>query len=136
LVQWTFWGWKSYIEFKDYPRIPQCNVAKTLGLPEILAKYAHNIALQGELLGEGVQGNKYKLKGYCIKFFSVFNIDKSQYLAYREMVSVLTDFGLEKHIVPIISEQFFLPETVDALESYVETENNGMSRLTPTTKRE
>src|SRR6202012_6184505 len=47
-------------------------VAKTLNIEEKLRRANKNIAIQGELIGEGVQGNKYKLKGQTVKFFTAF----------------------------------------------------------------
>lgn len=42
---------------------------------------AGNYALQGELIGEGIQGNPYKLKGQKFFVFDIFDIDKQSYLS-------------------------------------------------------
>ena len=47
-------------------------VARALKLEERMKSYGKNIALQGELLGEGIQKNHYQLKGQNILFFNVF----------------------------------------------------------------
>jgi RNA ligase (TIGR02306 family) len=50
-------------------------VARELKLEESLVSLGKNICLQGELIGEGVQGNPYKVKGQTVRFFNGFNID-------------------------------------------------------------
>ena len=49
-------------------------VARELYLEEKLKAMGNNICLQGELIGEGIQGNPYKIKGHTVKFFNIFNI--------------------------------------------------------------
>jgi tRNA-binding EMAP/Myf-like protein len=49
-------------------------VARELDLENKLREFGYNIALQGELIGEGIQGNPYKIKGQTVKFFNIFDI--------------------------------------------------------------
>ena len=37
-------------------------VARELKLEELLGTFDNNLCLQGELIGEGIQGNPYKIK--------------------------------------------------------------------------
>lgn len=59
-----------------------------------------SFAVQGEVIGEGIQGNKYKLKGQHLYVFNVFDILAYRYLDY----SAFFDFCSKKEIktVPII----------------------------------
>lgn len=66
----------------------------------------NELAIQGELIGEGIQKNLYKIKGHTIKFFTVFNIDEQRYFTHNEMVAFFREIGLE--MVPIIDENFHL----------------------------
>jgi RNA ligase (TIGR02306 family) len=68
-----------------------------------------NIALQGELLGEGIQGNKYKLRGNVILWFNCFDIDKYKYL---DLVDATYSMGLQ--IVPSLGN-LTLNHAVDEL---------------------
>ena len=63
-----------------------------------------NIALQGELLGPGVQGNKYKLTDYDIYFFNAFNIDTGNYFIESSLTQLCKYFGLNRvtYFDPII----------------------------------
>jgi RNA ligase (TIGR02306 family) len=105
-------------------------VARELDLKTKLGAVGYNICLQGELIGEGIQGNPYRIKGQTVKFFNAFNIDTQEYLGLRDFVAILTLLGLEH--VPILEAPFLLPETIDAMLKYAE----GYSYLNPQTQRE
>jgi hypothetical protein len=78
-----------------------------------LKKYGKNIALQMELIGEGIQGNRYNIKGVDVKVFDIYDIDKKQYLSPQEFLKVCKD--LELPTVPIIDENFILSDETDVL---------------------
>lgn len=105
-------------------------LARLLDLEHKLKDYGQNICLQGELIGENVQGNPYKIKGQTVKFFNAFNIDEQRYLDYIDFLNICAVLELET--VPIIEEKFTLPDSVDELLSYAE----GKSVLNPNTERE
>lgn len=74
-----------------------------------------NIALQGELVGEGIQKNIYKLKGQEIRFYNAFDIDNQEYLPYECFVNIIKQMGL--NTVPILDDDYELPErAIDLLE--------------------
>lgn len=70
-----------------------------------------DIALQGELIGEGIQGNPYKLKGTRFYVFDVFLIDEYRYALPEERMKILTSIGYTLH-VPVI-EVHGVPDNVD-----------------------
>lgn len=72
-----------------------------------------NIALQGELCGEGIQGNKYKIKGVDIYIFDIFDIDKQEYYSAYDAEKVLNEMGLKS--VPIIYKDFILPNDINEI---------------------
>lgn len=104
-------------------------VARELDLKNELASLKRNICLQGELIGEGVQGNPYKIKGHTVRFYNAFDIDKQERLNLDEFLGLLKDLGLES--VPVM-DNFILPHNVDELLKYAE----GKSILNPNTERE
>lgn len=105
-------------------------VAKQLNLKDKLTLMGLNIAIQGELIGEGIQGNPYNIKGQTVKFFTAFYIDNGKRLSYDNFVSLITYLGLD--VVPIIDENFTLPENIDELLKLSE----GKSMLNSKTERE
>jgi len=96
---------------------------------EVDVNNLNSIEVYGEIYGEGVQGNPYKLKGQTVKFFNVFDIDKQEYLGI-EFAALIHKLGLET--VPIITENFTLPNTIDKLLVMAE----GKSFLNRETERE
>jgi RNA ligase (TIGR02306 family) len=65
----------------------------------------------GELIGEGIQGNPYKIKGQTVKFFNAFNIDTQEYLGLGEFIALIN--GMDLETVPVLDTNFTLPETVE-----------------------
>ena len=72
-----------------------------------------NIALQGELCGEGIQGNKYKIKGIDIYIFDIFDIDKQEYYNQYEVERITKEIGLKS--VPIIYRDFVLSNNINEI---------------------
>lgn len=62
------------------------------------------IAIQGELVGPGVQGNKYKLDKREFFVFDIFNIEDQKYITPEVRRKLCNEFGL-KH-VPVINHDF------------------------------
>ena len=84
------------------------------------------MCIRDRLIGEGIQGNPYKIKGQTVRFFNLFDIDLQQYgnLSMFETV-VKNQFGLET--VPVLDRHFQLPETVEEILKYADgkSELNG-----------
>ncbi len=72
-----------------------------------------NIALQGELVGPGVQGNIYKLPKLEFFIFDIYDADEGRYLNPIERASLVKEMGL-RH-VPIVDANFKLDCDVDGL---------------------
>lgn len=69
-------------------------------LKEAIAFFGFDMAVQGELMGPGIQGNREKLSEHEFFVYSVFNINTQKYLLPSERRKVVAFLGL-KH-VPII----------------------------------
>lgn len=122
------------LELKETEGNSYWKVARELDIERKLMgevnKLPLNVSLQGELIGMGVQGNKYKLSGLEFRIFNVFDIDKGQYLCYNDFKDVV--YGLDLKPVPSISEDFILPKTVEELVEF----SKGKSILNKDTHRE
>ena len=104
-------------------------VARELDL-ENKFKIKGNICLQGELIGEGIQGNPYKIKGQTVHFFNGFDIDTQTRMTINDFLILLDE--LELVSVPILDVAFLLPETVEGMVKLAEDK----SRLNKLTERE
>ena len=97
--------------------------AEKLGIPDKLKAYGKNIAIQGELIGPGIQGNKYKRDDFELHVFSVYNIDTGEYLPYGEFRDVCGT--LELTTVPILDTEYALDTDIDTIVKLSE----GQSKL-------
>lgn len=70
--------------------------------PKMVLLGYNDIAIQGEIIGEGIQGNHYELKGQDFYVFTVYDVKAGKYLSPAERRKVCDMLGL-KH-VPVISE--------------------------------
>jgi RNA ligase (TIGR02306 family) len=107
-------------------------VAREMDIETKLRALNANVAIQGELIGEGIQGNPYKIKGQTVKFFSGFDIDKRSKINYSELALMIARMGCE--MVPVLGFIIgsSLPETIESLLLYAE----GKSELNDKFERE
>lgn len=85
------------------------NIARAYELEDVLKKLnekGKNYALQGEIIGEGIQSNYLKIKGQRFYVFSVYDIDAGRYLDYVDFMGVCIAYGLAA--VPIRDTKFAL----------------------------
>lgn len=118
------------LELVENPENTYWRVVKELDIERKLRDLGRNIALQGELIGEGIQKNIYKLRGQTIKFFDAFDIDKYEYFEYSSFISIIGQFGLST--VPLVDASIKLPASVDDILMMA----NGPSALNPAANRE
>lgn len=95
-------------------------VARKTGLLDALPKLGRNIAVQGELMGPNVQGNREKLTDHQLYVFDIFDIDRQEYLPLFEreiLLSVLSRYGATLKTVPLFIPPVFLGdiESIDTL---------------------
>lgn len=84
-------------------------LAKELSVSKKFAEHfgGRNLALQGEVVGYGVQGNIYGLRTQKFYLFDVYDADQRRYLNPAERLRVATLMGLEQ--VPLVESAFRLP---------------------------
>jgi len=107
-------------------------VARELDLENKMRAKNKNFAIQGELIGEGIQGNPYKIKGHTVRFFTAFDIDTQKRFNYADFLIFMAWNQLE--VVPLLSirDRTDLPKTIDELLKFAE----GKSSLNEKTERE
>lgn len=87
--------------------------ARKMDIENKLKSLNRNIAIQGELIGEGIQGNKLKIKGQTVMFFNAFDIDKFEYLGFFEFNELLKTIDLP--VVPIVALDYELENDIDSI---------------------
>jgi hypothetical protein len=96
-------------------------MANMLELKEKLTKYGKNIAIQGELIGAGINGNLYGLNDHKLFFFTGYDIDKGRRMFYDELEWLL--FRFEVPMVPVLEKYGYVLPTenlVDNMLKYAE----------------
>lgn len=104
-------------------------VARTHDLPNRLRALGRNIALQGELIGEGIQGNPYRIRGQGFYLFDIYDIDQSRYLTPVERMAMAEELSVVS--VPLVATDTTL-DNVDVLLARAE----GKSQLNVLAERE
>jgi RNA ligase (TIGR02306 family) len=80
-------------------------IAKQLELHKLLKELNKNLALQGEIAGEGIQKNPLKIKGQYFFLFNIWDMDKREHLPPKERMEIFHFFEERvpiKH-VPVIA---------------------------------
>jgi RNA ligase (TIGR02306 family) len=110
-------------------------IARSKSLIEKIQSTGRNIALQGELIGEGIQGNPYKILGQDFYLFDIYDIDAGEYMLPRDRQQLARDLDIQ--CVPVIAYGASLYDTlgiktIDDVLGFAE----GASTLMNKTERE
>jgi ATP-dependent RNA circularization protein (DNA/RNA ligase family) len=70
-------------------------ITKQEDIEKKLKNMGKNIAIQGEIIGEGVQKNKYKLKGIELYVFNVVDLTKNYYYSITEREAWCNLYGFK-----------------------------------------
>lgn len=88
-------------------------MAKKYQLEENLAKLERDLAIQGEIIGPGIQSNKYKLNDKVLKVFNIYDLEAQKYLDYPEFIQLSEELGLET--VQVLDDNYVLTDEIEAL---------------------
>jgi len=109
-------------------------MANVLQLKEKMTKHGKNIALQGELVGAGINGNLYGLSDHKLYFFTGYDIDKGRRMFFDELEWVL--FGLDLQMVPVLEKYGFVIPNESNIVDYMLKYAEGKSVLNMEVDRE
>jgi len=101
-------------------------------LEEKLKIAGGNIAVQGELIGNGIQGNKYQMRDQDFYVYDIYDIDAGRYYTPAERVAFVTEHKLNHCPILISNDRLGGGETIENLLKYAE----GNSELNPKQERE
>ena len=96
-------------------------MANMLELKDKLTKLGKNIAIQGELVGSGINGNLYQLTDHKLFFFTGYDIDKGHRMFFDELEWLL--FRFDVPMVPVLEKYgYVLPNEnlVDNMLKYAD----------------
>jgi RNA ligase (TIGR02306 family) len=97
-------------ELKEDPNNSLWKLARELDIENLLVRAGYfRVALQGELIGPGVQGNHYGLTKTEFRVFDVYDIANQRYMTSEERFELLSRIGLLGYNhVPVLDKNFDL----------------------------
>ncbi len=100
-------------ELVEDPENTIWKIARVLDIESKLRALGRNIAIQGEVIGEGIQGNPLKLRGQTVRFFNAFDIDQYGHFSFGQFTELMRGLGLET--VPVIATDYRLENDINAI---------------------
>ncbi len=82
-------------------------------LRDYCQQHACSLALQGEQVGPGIEGNIYGLQSVKLYLFDVFDIEAQAYLSPAQARQIIAALGLD--YVPVLHENFVLADLLHPL---------------------
>ena len=113
-------------------------IAKESSIQDAMKAYGRNLGISGELIGEGVQGNKYDIKGHRWLVFNIFDVDTGKYVSAEERQLIIRDLvalGATIEQVPAITAVGTRRLDGLSVDDFLEMAE-GKSVLNPKTERE
>jgi RNA ligase (TIGR02306 family) len=109
------------LDLKRNPDNSLWRAAIKYGLEEKLVAAGRNIAIQGELIGNGVQGNIYKERDQDYYVYDIYDIDAGRYFTPTERMGFVTQ-NMLTHCPVLMPCVEFDTETVESLLKMAEGE--------------
>ena len=101
------------LELVEDPENTIWKIARALDIENKLRAFGRNIAIQGEVIGEGIQGNSLRLRGQTVRFFNAFDIDQYGHFSFDQFTELMRGLGLET--VPVIATDYRLENDINAI---------------------
>jgi RNA ligase (TIGR02306 family) len=101
-------------------------VARKNKFEEMLRAYGKNVAIQGELMGPGIQGNRENLPDHEFFLFDVWDIDRHEYYTVMERLDFVEDcrdLGFTIRVVPYLGLHAIMTHTLDGILAMSEVES-------------
>jgi RNA ligase (TIGR02306 family) len=99
-------------------------------LIEKIRTIGRDLAFQGELIGEGIQKNRYGIQGQKFVLFDIFDIKTESYLDWAERAGIAEKLGITQ--VPVVDFIYMKGQTAESLLAMAE----GKSKLNDKIERE
>lgn len=101
---------------------------------KLRARGLDNLMIQSEIIGEGIQGNHYGIKGQDIVVFDVYDTSKQKFFGYADRVRLTHELGLAR--APVVECNFLNNMASGDLVKSLLERADGHSKLNPEKLRE
>lgn len=107
---------RNFVLNKSEPNsINYIHIAEKFKIEEIMKKYNKKIAIQGEIVGPKINGNRLKLDSLDFRVFSIYDIENQSYVLSSKMFELCKEIGL--NTVPLL----YHGPVVDPIDSRFES---------------
>lgn len=79
----------------------------------MVAANLHGVAIQGELVGKGIQGNQYKIRGQKFYVFDIYDTKAGAYLNSEQRINLCQQLGLDH--VPLVAVKAITAEDIEGI---------------------
>jgi RNA ligase (TIGR02306 family) len=76
------------------------HIAEKFNIENVLRNYGKNIAVQGEIVGPGINGNRLKLNELDFRVFNIYDIDAQKYTPSSDMFNICKELNFNN--VPLL----------------------------------
>lgn len=103
------------LDLKDTEGNVYWDIAKKYDIHAILLRDGRNLAIQGEIIGEGIQGNQYKLPDRQFFVFDIYDIDNKEYFDAHDRQEFCKINNLQH--VPVVNSRYMFEvnNVIDAI---------------------
>lgn len=103
------------LDLKDTEGNVYWDIAKKYDIHAILLRDGRNLAIQGEIIGEGIQGNQYKLPDRQFFVFDIYDIDNKEYFDAYDRQEFCKMNNLQH--VPVVNSRYMFEvnNVIDAI---------------------
>jgi RNA ligase (TIGR02306 family) len=101
------------MELKNDGQNTYWKIAEQNDLESKLRKLNRNLAIQGEIAGEGIQKNRLGIRGHKLFVFNIYDINAGVLVSFEELKQLVSDLGLT--MVPLLEEGDSFNYTLDEL---------------------
>ncbi len=103
------------LDLKDTEGNVYWDIAKKYDIHAILLRDGRNLAIQGEIIGEGIQGNQYRLTDRQFFVFDIYDIDSKEYFDARDRQEFCKINNLQH--VPVVNSRYMFEvnNVIDAI---------------------
>ena len=95
------------LQLKESEYNSMWQVARRLSLIDKIKATGRNLAIQGEIVGEGIQKNRYRIRGQEFFVFDIYDIDAGCYLTPAARQAFVAEHNIVVH-VPNIRKNFVI----------------------------
>jgi RNA ligase (TIGR02306 family) len=112
---------RNYVIQLNKSTIHYFNVCTSFDIEKKMTQYGKSIAIQGEIVGPSINGNKLKLNKLDFRVFNIYDIENQTYISTTDIIQFCNDYKLNTVPILYLGPNNETVQSVQNLLSYTET---------------